>query len=90
MKARCSHLLGVLFSTRRPQTPERERDPGNSSKHTLSAYGESLKNKTKRRYVEKILVIGIDSFIIPRKASSKVNDPESVQLSNQTGVSSIK
>lgn len=44
-----------------------EPDEINYSKLILSAYGESLESHTKRRYVEKIFVIGIDPFIIPQQ-----------------------
>ena len=44
----------------------RELQEINSSKLILSAYGESLKINTNRRYVEKISVIGMAPFIIPK------------------------
>ena len=55
---------GVLFSTWRPQAVKtKEITP---FKHILTAHGESLKNNTKGRHVEKISVIGMDPFIIPQ------------------------
>ena len=33
----------------------------------LSAYGDSLQGNIKRRYIEKISVIGLDPFLIPQE-----------------------
>lgn len=48
--------------------PENDACPSDkalNSKLMLSSYGESLEGKTKRRYVDKISVIGVDPFVIP-------------------------
>ena len=72
-KTRHRHLGGVLLFNMAATQRENDACPSDkalNSKLVLSTYGETLEGKTKRRYVDKISVIGVDSFVIPLQKCS--------------------